>query len=102
MSNGKDNKGRPDRDNIEVKVVYPSAHGPAEKEFAPEATIRQVKDFALTEFGLKEETVDGNQIVFFLFKDRTKIENLDQTLDAVVDKPNNKVTFRLAKEVIAG
>ncbi len=87
---------------IEVKVVYPSAHGPAVKEFPPEATIREVKQFALDTFGLKEETVDGNQIVFFLFLDRTKIENLDQPLSAVVEKHNHKVTFRLAKEIIAG
>ena len=87
---------------IEVKIVYPSAQGPAVKEFGPDATLRQVKDFALDEFGLKEETVDGNQIVFFMFFERTKLENLDQTLGAVAHKPNDKVTLRLAKEVIAG
>jgi hypothetical protein len=87
---------------VEVKVVYPSAHRPAEGEFAEETTIRQVKNFALNEFGLKEETVDGNQIVFFLFKDREKIDNLDQPLGAFVSRPHDKVTFRLAKEVIAG
>lgn len=87
---------------IDVKVIYPSAHGPAEQEFAPSATLRQVKAFALNAFGLTEETEGGNQIVFFLYLDRTKIENLDQPLSAVVEKHNNKVTFRLAKEVIAG
>src|SRR5205823_4651113 len=61
---------------IEVTVVYPSAHHPAAGSFAPETLIRQVKQFALDQFGLKEETIDGNQIFFFLFQDRTKIENL--------------------------
>ncbi len=87
---------------IEVKVVYPSAHRPAVKDFTPDTTIRQVKEFALNEFKLKEETVDNNQIVFFLYLDRTKIENLDQPLSAVVHKPNDKASFRLAKEIIAG
>jgi hypothetical protein len=87
---------------IDVKVVYPSAHGPAVKEFAPDATVRQVKDFALHEFGLKEEPLpDGTQIVFFMYFEKTKLENLDQAISNF-DHPNHKVNFRLAKEVIAG
>lgn len=93
---------KPHEEQIEVKVIYPSAHGPAEKTFSPTATLREVKAFALDAFGLKEETVGGNQTVFFLFHDRTKLENLDAPLSDVFDKPNNKVTFRLAKEIIAG
>lgn len=89
-------------DLIEVKVVYPSAHGPAVKEFAPTATLREVKAFALTEFGLREETVNGNQVVFFLFHDHDKLENLDQPLSSIVQPPDRKVNFRLAKETIAG
>jgi hypothetical protein len=87
---------------IAVKVVYPSAHAPAEKEFPRSATLREVKQFALDTFGLKEGTVDGNQIVFFLYLRHTKIENLDQPLSAVVPAHEHEVTFRLAKEVIAG
>jgi hypothetical protein len=87
---------------IDVKVVYPSAHRPAVKEFAPETTVRQVKDFALTEFGLTEETLpDGNKIVFFIYFGNTKLENLDQAISSF-EHPNHKVDFRLAKEVIAG
>ena len=87
---------------IEVKVVYPSAHGPAVMEFAPDTPVRQVKDFALNEFGLKEETLpDGNKIVFFMYFEKTKIENLDQAVSNFAH-PNDKVNFRLAKEVIAG
>lgn len=87
---------------IEVKVVYPSAHAPAEKEFSPSTTLRQVKQFALDTFGLKEGNVDGQQVVFFLYLQHTKIENLDQSLSAVVPPHDHEVTFRLAKEVIAG
>lgn len=87
---------------IEVKVVYPSAHQPAVKDFAPETMLRQVKAFALDEFGVKEETLpDGTQIVFFMYFEQTKLENLDQPISAFTH-PNNKVNFRLAKEVIAG
>jgi hypothetical protein len=86
---------------IEVKVVYPSAHGPAIGSFAPETPVREIKTFALTEFGLKEETMDANQIIFFLFNDRTKIENLDQPLSTFA-LPSGKAQFRLAKETIAG
>ena len=89
-------------DLIEVKVVYPSAHRPAVKEFAPTATIREVKTFALSEFGLSEETVGGNQVVFFLFHGDDKIQDLDQPLSAFVKPPHRKVEFRLAKETIAG
>ncbi|MBE3039029.1 MAG: hypothetical protein IMZ62_09490 [Chloroflexi bacterium] len=87
---------------IEVRVVYPSAHHPAEGEFTPETTIRQIKQFAMDTFGLKEETVEGNQVVFFLYHDRKKIENLDQALSTFVDEHKKKVEFRLAKEIIAG
>jgi hypothetical protein len=87
---------------IEVKVVYPSAHKPAVKEFAPTATVRQVKAFALHEFGLAEESLpDGSTIVFFIYSGNTKLENLDQPISAFAH-PNDKVNFRLAKEVIAG
>ena len=72
------------------------------KEFAPDRTVRQVKAFALDEFGVKEETLpDGNQIVFFMYFEKTKLENLDQPISAFAH-PNDKVNFRLAKEVIAG
>lgn len=87
---------------IEVKVVYPSAHGPAVKEFAPETVVRQVKDFALSEFGLTEETLsDGSKIVFFMYFGNTRLDNLDQPISSF-EHPNHKVIFRLAKEVIAG
>jgi hypothetical protein len=91
-----------EHEEIDVRIVYPSAHKPAEKKFSPETTIRQVKDFALDAFGLKEGPVDGNQVVFFLFHDRTKLENLDQPLSALVEKNQHNVTLRLAKEVVAG
>lgn len=87
---------------IEVKVVYPSAHKPVLKEFAPETTVRQVKDFVLREFGLAEETLpDASMIVFFMYFGSTKVENLDQAI-SMFAHPNDKVNFRLAKEVIAG
>lgn len=89
-------------DLIEVKVVYPSAHGPAVKEFPPTATLREVKAFALAEFGLREETVNGNQIVFFLFHGNDKLENLDQPLSSFVKPTDRKLNLRLAKETIAG
>ena len=91
-----------EHEEIDVKVVYPSAHKPAEGKFSPTATLRQVKDFALAAFGLKEGTVDGNQVVFFLFHDRTKLENLDQPLSAIVEKNQKNFTLRLAKEIVAG
>lgn len=87
---------------VEVKVVYPSAHAPAEKEFPRSATLREVKQFALDAFGLKEGTVDGNQVVFFLYFHHSKLENLDQQLGAIVPEHEHEATFRLAKEIIAG
>ncbi len=95
-------KNEHENGEIDVKVVYPSAHKPAEGEFAPATPLRQVKVFALDAFGLKEGTVDGNQVVFFLFHDRTKLENLDQPLSTLVEEHQHNVTLRLAKEVIAG
>lgn len=87
---------------IEVKVIYPSAHKPAEREFSPESTLRQIKAFALNAFALSEGSVDGNQIVFFLVHGHSKIENLDQPLSTLVDPPHHKVQFRLVKEIVAG
>lgn len=87
---------------VEVKIIYPSAHKPAEGEFSLEATLRQIKEFALEAFKLNEGSVDGNQIVFFLIHQHTKIENLDQSLSAFVEPPHHKVQFRLVKEIVAG
>jgi hypothetical protein len=86
---------------IDVKIVYPSAHKPAEREFAPETLLREVKRLALDFFGLQEGTDGGNQVVFFLYVRDQKLENLDQPLSAVADG-HRRVNFRLAKEVIAG
>ena len=64
--------------------------------------MRQVKDFALHEFELVEETLpDGSKIAFFMYFGNTKLENLDQAISTFAH-PNDKVNFRLAKEVIAG
>lgn len=87
---------------IEVKIVYPSAHKPAEGEFSPTATLREIKKFALNAFMLNEGTVDGNQIVFFLFHHHTKIESLDQPLSTFLEPSHHKIQFRLVKETIAG
>lgn len=86
---------------IDVKVVYPSAHQPAERQFTPETSIRQVKQFALDFFGLREGDEGGNRVVFFLYVRDRKIENLDEPLSVVADG-HPKVGFRLAKELIAG
>lgn len=87
---------------IEVKIVYPSAHKPAEGEFSPDTTLRKIKQFALDAFGLNEGTVDGNQIVFFLIHQQTKIENLDQPLGTFLSPHDHKLQFRLVKEIVAG
>lgn len=87
---------------IEVKIVYPSAHRPVEGDFSLDATIRQVKQLALDAFGLTEGTVDGNQIVVFLVHKHVKIENLDQPLSGFIEPHQHKVQFQLVKEIIAG
>jgi hypothetical protein len=87
---------------IDVRVVYPSAHHPAEKNFPPETTIGLIKQFALEFFGLKEEPIEGNQVVFFLFHGRNKIENLEQPLSSFVEGNSHHSEFRLAKEIVAG
>lgn len=88
---------------IEVKITYPSAHHPAEGRFSPETTVGQIKKFALDEFHLKEETVDGNQIVFFLFHGKEKLENMNEEISTLLKNPHqDDLEFRLAKEVIAG
>jgi hypothetical protein len=87
---------------LRVKVVYPSAHAPAEKEFPRSATLREVKQFALDAFGLKEGNVDGQQVVFFLYFHHKKLENLDELLGTIVPEHEHEANFRLAKEVIAG
>jgi hypothetical protein len=56
----------------------------------------------LHEFELVEETLpDGSKIVCFMYFGNTKLENLDQAISTFAH-PNDKVNFRLAKEVIAG
>ena len=88
---------------IDVKVTYPSAHNPAEGKFSSETTVGQIKAFALTEFNLKEETVDGNQIVFLLFHGKEKLENMNEEIGTLLKNPHqDDLEFRLAKEVIAG
>lgn len=87
---------------IEVKVVYPSAHAPAEGKFPPSTTLLQVKQFALDTFDLKDGNVGGQQIVFFLYWRNSKMENLDQPLSTLVKAQEHNLTFRLAKEVVAG
>lgn len=86
---------------IEVKIVYPSGHHPAEKQFARESTLREVKGFALEFFRLQEMQDGNNQIVFFLYLGDDKLDDLNQQLSALANG-RKKLNFRLAKEVIAG
>lgn len=87
---------------VEVKIVYPSAHKPAERKFSPNTPLREIKQFALNAFTLNEGTVDANQIVFFLIHQQTKIENLDQPLSTFLSPHDHKLQFRLVKEIVAG
>ncbi len=90
---------------VEVRVIYPSARKPAERDFALAVAVREVKLFALREFGLMEGPDPGNsanQVVFFLYHDRTKIENLDQPLSTFREGNEEEMTFRLVREVIVG
>lgn len=92
-------------ETVNVKVIYPSAKKPAEGEFPLQAPVREVKEFAMKEFGLTEgpdPDNSANQIVYFLFHDRTKIENLEQPLSALRHGDHREMTFRLVREVIVG
>jgi len=92
-------------ETVTVRVIYPSAAKPAERDFPLAAPVRDVKQFALVEFGLTEGPDPenaSNQVVFFLHHDRTKIENLDQPISAFRQGNQQQVTFRLIREVIVG
>lgn len=89
-------------DLIDVKVVSPSAHRPAEKKFPRTVTLREVKAFAVKEFGFEEGSQGGNQVIYFLYHEETKLENLELTIEAIVGPTAKKVVFRLVKEIIAG
>ena len=67
-------------DLVEVSIVYPSGHKPAENGFASSTPLRDVKAYALDFFNLKESSDGNNQTVFFLYLRDDKLENLDQPL----------------------
>ncbi|MCR4403005.1 MAG: hypothetical protein NUW12_09555 [Firmicutes bacterium] len=90
---------------VNVRVIYPSARKPAEREFSLRTPVCQVKAFALGEFGITEGADSqnpANQVVFFLFHGRTKVEDLNQPLSAFHKGNQQEMVFRLIREVIVG
>lgn len=90
---------------LRVRIVYPSAHRPAEGDFTVQTTVGEVKQFALNTFGVKEGSDPenpANQVVFFLFHERAKLKNLGQPIGELRNGNQQQIVFRLIREVIVG
>jgi hypothetical protein len=88
---------------MKVIVNYPSALQPFKNDYPPSTAVSVVKADALAAFGLKEEQLPGNQqVVFFLFHGKQRIEDFNQPISAFAPNEHATAEFRLAREVIAG
>ena len=70
-----------ENEQVRVLVHYMAAGKPFERQYEPAATVGQVKQDALSEFGLAEGgTPDGGTVVYLLYHDKSPIENMALTV----------------------
>ena len=87
---------------VEVKAVLASAGRPFVREYPAETTLGVVKADILAFFGVREETVGGNQIVYTLHHGNDKLTDLNATVGSIAEKQNCKLPLLVVKDTIFG
>lgn len=87
---------------INVHVRYPAAPKPyVDPHAKPEETLQSLKSRVLQAFELKE-IEDGNQtVLYFLYKEDQKLENLTVTLAQLVGE-HHEIKLRLVQQIVQG
>ena len=89
-------------DEIRVVVHYVAAGKPFEAEYAPETQLSVVKQNALRAFGLIEGgTPDGNAVVYLLYHQQDRLENLSVTVGQVAGH-QKVLQLKLAQQITQG
>ena len=78
----KPNEMKPHEDDlIKVTMHYMAAAEPFKRNYEPTSAIGQVKQDAMTEFGLAEGgTPDGGTVVYLIYHDKTPVDSMAVTV----------------------
>ena len=90
------------KQKLTVIVRYLAATRPFEDHNADRAeTLASLKTRVMDAFGV-QETEDANQkVLYWLYQDDTKLEDLTRTLGALADEKNH-LKLRLVQQIIQG
>lgn len=90
------------KNEVKVTVNYPAAKRPFEQDHAsPSETLATLKAAVLTAFGLTEGQVNGSTYTYTLYRDKTPLENLSETIGQLVGNAATLV-LKLSQQVTQG
>lgn len=92
-----------EHDKIDVTVVYPAARDDLKQSGVKrEETLGQLKARVLVAFELTEGTgPDGTVTKYLFYHDKTKLDDLNQTLGHVAGE-KHELRLKLAQEIVYG
>ena len=87
---------------VEVRAVLASAGQPFVKEIPGDTLLGVVKSEILAFFGVREETVGGNQISFSLHNQGNKLTDLSVSVGSLVENRPCKLELKVVKDIVFG
>jgi hypothetical protein len=87
---------------VEVNAVLASAGRPFTKEYPAETPLGTVKAEILMFFGVREESVGGNQITYVLHRGDDKLTNMSATVGSLVENQACKLPLKVVKDLVFG
>jgi len=90
-------------ETLRLTVHYPAAGEPFKDENADRTeTVGHLKARVLSEFGLVEgSNSDGNQVTYWLFHEKTRLEDLNQTLGSLAGE-KKVLQLKLSQQITQG
>jgi hypothetical protein len=87
---------------LRVVVHYIAAPEPFKTEAEGDETVGQLKKRVLAAFGLTEgQTPDGSTVTYTLYRDKTPLENADETLRMVAGH-EHVLQLKLGQQITQG
>jgi hypothetical protein len=89
-------------EKLKATVHYPAAKHPYEKDDAHRTeTVGALKTKVLHFFGLSEGQQDGKTFVYTLYRHKTPLEDLNETIGKIAGT-DDKLVLKLSQQVIQG
>jgi hypothetical protein len=90
------------QEKLTVTVRYIAATKPfQDNDVSRQETLGSLKTRVMDAFGVKESQDSNQQVLYWLYEDETKLEDLSRTLGAIVGEKSH-LKLRLVQQIIQG